>query len=107
MILEAFAEALKARFQSGQSPVHILQDWLLHYLEAPLVSRAEDMVQHVIHAEIELSTKEPFLVFQGRSPSGDMLLKSLYEYCLSYEDWQYRRWLHEVKASDFEHDLTS
>jgi hypothetical protein len=76
----------------------------LWHLKHPTPS-TEDKVRDVLVAEIELTLETPVLLFQGKSPSGDILLKSLYEYCLSYEDWQYRRWLHEVKASDFSEGL--
>jgi hypothetical protein len=100
MILEAFAETLKAQFLQRGSAIHVLQQWLLWHLKHPTPT-TEDKVRDVLLAEIELTLETPVLLFQGKSPSGDILLKSLYEYCLSYEDWQYRRWLHEVKASDF------
>ena len=100
MILEAFAETLKAQFLQRGSAIHVLQQWLLWHLKHPTPT-TEDKVRDVLLAEIELTLETPVLLFQGKSPSGDILLKSLYEYCLTYDDWQYRRWLHEVKASDF------
>ena len=101
MILEAFAEILKTQFVHRGSAVSLLQDWLRMHLKHSDPHSA-DKVRDVLVAEIELTCESPLLLFQGKSPSGDILLKSLYEYCLSYEDWQYRRWLHQVKASDFD-----
>ena len=40
-------------------------------------------------------------VFKGTSDSGRRLLKSLYEYCLSYEQQKWARFVHGLKASDF------
>jgi hypothetical protein len=109
MILEAFAPILKAHWQPNhQSAIHILQAWLLRALLNPLPPRQAavietpaDWVPYVLQAEIELTASSPILLFQGKTPSGDVLLKSLYEYCLAYEDWQYRRWLHGVQPADF------
>ena len=39
--------------------------------------------------------------FRGASPSGERLLKSLYEYCMSLEQQKWARFLHSLKASDF------
>jgi hypothetical protein len=40
-------------------------------------------------------------VFRGTSESGKRLLKSLYEYCQSYDQQRWARWVHKLKASDF------
>ncbi|MDX2107391.1 MAG: hypothetical protein SFY67_13405 [Candidatus Melainabacteria bacterium] len=40
-------------------------------------------------------------VFKGASKSGDRLLKSLVEYCLSIEHQKWARFVHSLKASDF------
>lgn len=40
-------------------------------------------------------------VFKGTSQSGDRLLKSLVEYCLSIEHQKWARFVHSLKASDF------
>lgn len=40
-------------------------------------------------------------VFKGASQSGDRLLKSLVEYCLSIEQQKWARFVHSLKASDF------
>ena len=39
--------------------------------------------------------------FEGLSRSGKVLLKSLTSYCVSYDHWQFSRWLHNLRASDF------
>jgi hypothetical protein len=40
-------------------------------------------------------------VFQANSATGNQLLKSLYEYSLSYEQQKWARFVHTLKASDF------
>ena len=44
-------------------------------------------------------------VFCGTSSSGRRLLKSLYEYCQSYEQQRFARFIHTIKASDFSEEL--
>ncbi len=123
MILEAFAEYLQAADQKT-SATTLLGRWLWEKLSTPPLS----MVDRVLHCEISLSSssrassrfqaqihsdKEAISdkklvsrrrashVFKGNSASGAILLKSLYEYCLSYEQQKWSRWVHSVKASDF------
>ena len=40
-------------------------------------------------------------MFIPNSHTGKTLLKSLLDYCQSYDHWQFSRWLHRVQASDF------
>lgn len=40
-------------------------------------------------------------LFSGTTDSGKRLLKSLSEYASSYEQQKWSRWVHAVKASDF------
>jgi hypothetical protein len=101
MILEAFSKTLKQQFRRRGEALHILQEWLSLYLSMPLHS-GSSMVQQVLHTEIEQASFSPLTLFRGKSETGDVLLQSLYDYCRSYEDWEYRRWLHTLKASDFE-----
>jgi hypothetical protein len=46
-------------------------------------------------------TLMPGYVFLPLSDSGRRLLRSLYEYASSYEQQKWSRWVHCVKASDF------
>jgi hypothetical protein len=104
MILEAFAKTLQRCFDKENGARDILQAWLTWHLNSTTDIKECDedrQVRNVLKAEIALCEDDSIFMFQGKSDTGDVLLRSLYEYCLSYEDWQYRRWLHTVKASDF------
>lgn len=105
MILEAFAEVLHQQYHSQHRPaVTVLQAWLQGYLQSYLQhpsSEPMDHIHRVIVTEIQQVSTEPWCVFAGKSPSGSTLLASLYDYCQSYENWQYRRWLHTVKPTQF------
>jgi hypothetical protein len=43
--------------------------------------------------------------FHARSATGKRLLDTLCEFCDSYEQWLFNRWLHHLKASDFDSTL--
>lgn len=105
MILEAFAEYLHASDQSLPA-TEVLSRWIKERLDAPVLTN----VDRVIHCEIsiaEVAAKSPGakgqeqkLVLKGNSKSGRLLLKSLYEYCQSYEQQKWARYVHNLKASD-------
>ena len=112
MILEAFAKYLHAADPTIPAGT-ILARWLWERLTKP----PETLTDRVLRSEIEASLKVrkgryeslppgtlvsvPSYNFAGKSDSGRRLLKSLYEYALSYEQQKWSRWVHKVKATDF------
>ncbi|HEY9677952.1 MAG TPA: hypothetical protein V6C76_08075 [Drouetiella sp.] len=114
MILEAFAKYLQAA-DPRKPATEVLAQWLLERLTA----QPRNNVDRVVHAEMSLwkssrgegdktstfdASGTPDLStvrFTGRSPQGKVLLKSLYEYCLSYDSQKWSRFVHNLKASDF------
>ena len=116
MILEAFAAYLHAA-DPNVCATDVLARWLWERLTAPPTNN----VDRVLHCEMAISAAKPtgreanqdFLpryeragarqayIFKGTSESGRRLLKSLYEYCLSYEQQKWARFVHGLKASDF------
>lgn len=108
MILEAFAEYLQAA-DPKMPATDVLARWLKERLSSPPITN----VDRVLHCEICVSEKKSRarasvqsvakedLVFKGSSQSGKRLLKSLYEYCQSYDQQKWARFVHNVKASDF------
>lgn len=99
MILEAFSDVMKREYRQSCDPVAILHDWLESYLERPV--DPYDPISQVIHTEIEMIYDTGERAFEGLSRSGKVLLKSLTSYCISYDHWQFSRWLHDLRASDF------
>lgn len=122
MILEAFAEYLRSA-----DPSMLATDVLARWLWERLNCKPLNNVDRVLHCEMTIckidangdewkgsqlaKPDKPEVgtyMFRGTSPSGKRLLKSLYEYCLSYEQQKWARWVHRVKASDFnKHSLSS
>jgi hypothetical protein len=111
VILEAFAKYLHAADPELPAP-SVLARWLWERLSLP----PETNVDRVLRCEISLCPRArggryalrletgsdgPRYVFQANSESGERLLNSLYQYALSYEQQKWNRWVHRVKASDF------
>lgn len=99
MILEAFSGHLHERSGKGHSSEEILHQWLFEILSAPQNRR--EPVTCVIHTEIGMQLTDGKMQFAGLSATGDRLLSSLYGYCKSFDHWQFTRWLHHLRASDF------
>lgn len=121
VILEAFSKYLHEADPMLTS-TEVLARWLWERLSTPPTSN----VDSVIHCEIslcrqdtseqDLDLDELFItqkddddcgvdcayVFRGKSVSGDRLLNSLKAYGHSYEQQKWSRWVHKIKASDFD-----
>lgn len=110
VILEAFAKYLQAADPTVPAS-SILARWLWERLTSP----AQNNVDRVIRSEVIIERNDSNLMqsykdeatgarysFLPQSRSGGRLLTSLYEYAMSYEQQKWSRWVHAVKASDFE-----
>lgn len=69
----------------------------------PLPVPKENLAQIACLESISTNTSQnpTTYVFIGKSQSGERLLKSLVEYCLSIEHQKWARFVHSLKASDF------
>lgn len=116
MILEAFAKYLHAA-DPKMSATDVLAQWLWRQLSAPPLT----MVDKVLHCKLAIrevkrskadattkkqgQSRKTSYVFCGTSATGRQLLKNLYEYCQSYEQQRWSRWIHTLKAGDFSEKL--
>lgn len=97
MILEAFSEYLRG-FNTDIPPVKLLSRWLKDILSKP----PSNNIENIIHTELALlETQNGIYLIIGKDKSGKILIESLYNFALSYEQQNFNRWLHNVKASDF------
>jgi hypothetical protein len=97
MIIKAFSEYLKI-FNEEIPPVIVLSRWL----KDKLSNKPLNNVERIIHKEICLvKNKLGLFVLVGKSDSGRILLESLYNYALSYEQCNFSRWVNDLRASDF------
>lgn len=96
MIIKAFAEALQK--QDKPEPCAFLQEWL----KAILQKIPANHVEKVIHTEFFLQkTEDDITIVSSNSKTGRNLLQALYNFCLSYENFLFARWLHKKSSSDF------
>ncbi len=98
MIIKAFSQHLK-QFSSEIPSVILLSAWLKERLS----KNPENNVERIIHNEIGILTnKQGFYLLIGKSNSGKVLLDALHEFALSYDNHKFSKWVHNIKASDFE-----
>ncbi len=97
MIISAFSKHIRS-YQADIPPVIILIRWIKDILS----KEPENNIEKVIHEEIAIKQNESGLyMLLGKSKSGANLIESLYKFALSYEQQNFVRWIHSVKASDF------
>ena len=124
LILEAFSHVLKHEHNlTRQPPQLILHRWLLAMLVEPPaddpclkpadsvpIEDTEDtgtetipdtVVKKVLQTEFNLHYVDDYPIITAASASGQRLLSSLQWYCDSYEQWQFRRWLHQAQVNSF------
>lgn len=99
MIIKAFSEYLKENILTDNLnyTVEVLNDWL----KKKLLREPESNIDSIIHTEISLIDNNGSFSFKGKSKTGRILLESLYNFALSYEQLKFTRWIHKIKASDF------
>ncbi len=80
------------------------KSFMSHNLPVPknnLSQIAQMDVEKFTQKSVNKAQSQNMYVFKGTSKSGDRLLKSLVEYCLSIEHQKWARFVHSLKASDF------
>ncbi len=96
MILKAFAQELNS--QKNVEPCTFLQKWL----KKILLKKPQNHVENVIHTEFFLQkTSDDTTIVASNSTTGQNLMQSLYNFCLSYENFLFARWLHKKTVNDF------
>lgn len=96
MILKEFSEYLQAN--PDKSSVKLLYKWLKEKLEVLPVSNVDKIIKTELYsAENEYGD---FLIIAKRE-SGRNLMKSLYNFALSFEHQKVARDVHNSKPSDF------
>jgi hypothetical protein len=112
LILESFAQYLHDADPTVPAQA-ILSRWLWERLTTPAQSIEDRVLRSEISIEVtdrtmpKVSAKRfqlpglPGYSFAAPTDSGRRLLRSLYEYASSYEQQRWSRWVHCVKASDF------
>lgn len=95
MILKEFSNYIK-NFDENISACFLLLKWLKIKIE----EKEETLTGTIIKKEIKITNNKNF-PFEGKSKTGENLIESLYFFAQSYEQQKFNRWIHYIKASDF------
>jgi hypothetical protein len=111
LILETFSRVIRHPDYTGQPATEVLMQWLYAVLmEKPFSSLESLSEQDLTDSQVKAILCAAFDVIEAgqghwaiisRTANAQHLLDSLMQYARCYEDWQYRRWLHQTKATDF------
>ena len=103
MILSEFSKYLQSRNEditsNRSAGTKILCDWI----KLVINKNPKNNVDKIVHKEIMLAeNKSGDFFIVGKSESGRILVKALYNYALSYEHYIMSKWLEDKKANDLE-----
>lgn len=98
MIIKEFSQYLQ-KLNADIPAVVLLSCWIREKIQ----QNPETNVDKIIQKEIALlKNKRGFYLLFGRSDSGRKLVEALYEFALSYDNHKFSKWVHKLKASDFQ-----
>lgn len=102
MILQEFSKYLQANnekiINNQTTATKLLCDWIKYVIN----KNPKKHVDKIVHKEIMLAenNSKDFLIV-GKSESGRVLVKALYNFALSYENYIMQKWLSDKKPDDF------
>ena len=103
MILQEFSKYLQANnekiINNQTTATKLLCDWIKYVIN----KNPKKHVDKIVHKEIMLAenNSKDFLIV-GKSESGRVLVKALYNFALSYENYIMQKWLSDKNPKDFE-----
>lgn len=106
MILQEFSKYLQLnneKITSGETTTtKLLCDWV----KLVINKNPKNHIDKIVHREIMLAENKTgdFLIV-GKSESGRVLVKALYNFALSYEHYIMSKWLQDKRADDFKKDI--
>ncbi len=102
MILAEFAKYIQSRnndiISNKSTGTKILCDWI----KLVIYKNPKNNIDKIVHKEIMLADNPSgdFLIV-GKSESGRVLVRALYNYALSYEHYIMSKWLENKNPDDF------
>lgn len=102
MILQEFSKYLQARndklINNEATATKLLCEWIKYVINKNPKKHADK----IVHKEIMLAeNKSGDFFIVGKSESGRVLVKALYNFALSYENYIMQKWLSDKKPNDF------
>ena len=104
MILQKFSKFLQSKNEEIISGKTTATKLLCEWIRFVINKNPKNNVDKIVHKEILLAENKSgdFLII-GKSESGRVLTKALYNFALSYENYIMQKWLIDKKPEDFRH----
>lgn len=102
MILKAFSEYLQSNNDKIISNQKTTTKLLCEWIKFVINKNPKNHVDKIVHKEIMLAeNKSGDFFIVGKSKSGRVLVKALYNFALSYENYIMQKWLSDKQPKDF------
>lgn len=103
MILREFSKYLQERNEDIISNKTTTTKLLCDWVKFVIYKNPKNHIDNIVHKEIMLAeNKSGDFLIVGKSESGRVLVKSLYNFALSYEHHIMSKWLSDKTPDDFE-----
>lgn len=103
MILREFSKYLQERNEDIISNKTTTTKLLCDWVKFVIYKNPKNHIDKIVHKEIMLAeNKSGDFLIVGKSESGRVLVKSLYNFALSYEHYIMSKWLSDKTPDDFE-----
>lgn len=102
MILGAFSKYLQERNEDIINNRTTATKLLCEWIKLVINKNPKNNIDKIVHKEIMLAVnKNGSFFIVGKSESGRVLVKALYNFALSYEHYIMSKWLSNKKPDDF------
>ena len=99
MILKEFSQYLKEN--KDKNSVKLLNEWIIKRLTNPSLNKVDNILKTELY--FAKNNKNKTLII-AKSETGRNLLKALYNFSLSFEQYKLAKFLHDKKSNDFRHE---
>lgn len=102
MILQAFSKYLQKHNDDIINNRTTATKLLCKWIKLVIAKNPKNNTDKIVHKEVMLAANKngDFFII-GKSPSGRILIKALYNFALSYEQYILSKWLTDKKPQDF------
>ena len=102
MILKEFSKYLQNHNEEIISNQTTTTKLLCEWIKIVINKNPKNHVDKIVHKEIMLAeNKSGDFFITGKSESGRVLVKALFNFALSYENYIMQKWLSDKKPQDF------
>ncbi len=96
MILKEFSKYLQEN--KDKNSLNLLNEWIIERLQKPSLNKVDNILKTELYF---LKNNNEKTLIIAKSETGRTLLKALYNFALSFEQYKLAKFLHNKKSNDF------